>query len=76
MKKVLLVVICAVMLSLGVEQSSRTQTKQEKSLPEPEKNKTKIVALHPHDSEPLHWDGGKVRFMQNHKSEMFGLSGR
>jgi len=63
MKKVLLIVICALTLLLGVEQLSKTQTKQEKSSPEHEKNKPKIVALHPNDSEPFDWDGGKVRFI-------------
>jgi len=42
---------------------SEKQTKQEQSRSEQGKNKPKIVALHPNDSESFSWDGGKVRFL-------------
>lgn len=63
MKKILLVVICALTLLISFEQLSETQTKQENSSSEQDKNKPKIVALHPNDSETFDWDGGKVRFI-------------
>lgn len=63
MKIVLLVVICALTLLPGFAQLSKTQTKQEKPSLEEDKNKPKIVALHPNDSESFDWDGGKVRFI-------------
>lgn len=63
MKKVLLVVICALMLLLGFEQLSRTQTKQEKPSMEQDQNKPKVVAVNTNDLEAFSYDAGKVKFI-------------
>jgi len=63
MKKLLLVVICALTLLVGSEQLSEAQTKQEKPPPEQIKNKSKIVAVNTNELEAFSYDAGKVRFI-------------
>lgn len=63
MKRVLSVVICSLMLLLSFEQQSKTQTKQERSSLEQEKNKPKIVAVDTNELEAFSHDAGKVKFI-------------
>ena len=63
MKRVLSVVICSLMLLLSFEQQSKTQTKQERSSLEQDKNKPKIVAVNTNELEAFSHDAGKVKFI-------------
>ncbi len=63
MKRLLLVLICALAVFFGFEQLSETQTKKEKSLPEQNSNKPKVIALNTNELEAFSYDAGKVKFI-------------
>jgi quercetin dioxygenase-like cupin family protein len=63
MKKILLLVLLVPLLFFGFERLSETQTKPEKTQPEQDKNKPKIVALKSGEPHELEYDGGAARFL-------------
>src|SRR3954466_10000745 len=64
MKRLLLIVICALMIALCFNGSSDAQKKQENSPPAPDKNKPiNIVAVNIKDLEAFAYDAGRVKFI-------------
>ena len=63
MRKLLLSVLCASAFLFGFAPPSETQTKQDKSPPEPSPNKPKVVALNTSELEALPYDAGRVKFI-------------
>lgn len=63
MKKTLLFGLFVFALFLSLERLSETQTKPDKTLPEQDKNRPKIVALKSGEPYELTYDAGTVRFL-------------
>ncbi|MDQ3180788.1 MAG: hypothetical protein M3Q33_09735, partial [Acidobacteriota bacterium] len=75
MKKLLLVMLCALTLLFGFEQASEAQTKKVKSLSEQTQKESKIVtlktpnivALDTNELETFSYDAGKIKFIASSK---------
>ncbi len=63
MKRILLFVLLISALLFSFDRLSETQTKPDKTPPEQDKNKPKIVALKPGEPDELAYDAGTVRFL-------------
>ena len=63
MKRLSLVVICALALLSGIEQLARTQTKPDKPQPKQSQSKPKIVAVNTNELEALSYDAGEIKFI-------------
>jgi hypothetical protein len=63
MKRLSLVVICALALLSGIEQLARTQTKPDKPQPKQSQSKPKIFAVNTKELEALSYDAGEIKFI-------------